>query len=109
MDKFLRINLHFGDEVFINIDNAFEYLEDESVVYRLNQLFFYYKGFADEYEFDEGYFCCTLLRIVYLDAVAIIDDMEGMLHKFKHMSFDGGSLAARWFDPSLKIVVRLAW
>ena len=29
MDKFLRINLHFGDEVFINIDNAFEYLEDE--------------------------------------------------------------------------------
>ena len=101
MDRSFENYLYFGGELFIPIQEAFDYLVDGSVVYQLDQFFFHYKGFADECEFGEGYLdpFCTLLRIVYLDAVAILDDMEGVLHKFKQMSFDGGSLTARWFDP----------
>jgi len=80
------------------VEDAFEYLVDEIIVYHLDQLFFYYKGFAYEYECKGGYLdpLCNLLRRVYLDAVAFLDGQN--LQHFLQMSHDGGDLYIRSFE-----------
>ncbi len=99
MSSFLDENLKFGHDVFIPIEDAFEYLVDESVVYQLDQLFYPYKGFADEYWTDPTYLdpTPTLLRRVYLDALGILEDKA--LRNFRQMFHDAGELTIRWFSP----------
>jgi hypothetical protein len=102
MDRRLEKNLYFEGEVFIPIQDAFDYLMDESVVYELNQLFFYYKGFANEYfceetylDFEEGYVesNASFVRLVYLDAVARLGG--SVLYECMKMLRKGGSLYVR--------------
>jgi hypothetical protein len=99
MDRSFENCLYFGGELFIPIQEAFDYLVDESVVYELDQLFFYYKGFAWEHSYEEGSDLepCDCYMKVYLNALSVLNGQT--LQNFRQMLHNGGSLCVRWFYP----------
>ena len=99
MDRSFENCLYFGGELFIPIQEAFDYLVDESVVYELDQLFFYYKGFAWEHSYEEGSDLdpCDCFMKVYLNALSVLNGQT--LQNFRQMLHNGGSLCVRWFYP----------
>jgi hypothetical protein len=86
MDNALDDDLSVGKEVFIPVQDAFEYLIDKNVVYYVDT-FTYYKGFATVYENKrEG----PLGYYVYLDAMVMLDEVS------LEWLYEDGSPVVRW-------------
>ena len=65
-------DLQFEHYVFIPIKNAFAYLVDKNAVFELENLYYHYKGFALESEYDGHIYLKRESERVYLDAIGLI-------------------------------------
>jgi hypothetical protein len=66
-------DLQYGDDVFIPIENAFYYLDDDRSVFELKRLYYHYKGFALE---DKSMLVNRMPKRVYLDAMCFFNVSE---------------------------------
>ena len=114
MDELVSKNLHFGSEVFIPITDAFRYLEDSSTVCHLEQLFYYYKGYAYDDYYSSSEYSGSPVRC-YLDGISLIADLNligfwtSMNNELNYRSrfielyagsINGKPLPADYYDPN---------
>lgn len=64
-----RVVQLYGDE-YIKVGDAFEYLENREVVFKLDNIYYEFNGFATEYELDFNYCSDDVQERRYLRAVA---------------------------------------